>query len=169
VVESQLARVGHPSLHQLPRTGGIDRRQAFSLGQLRRRVSYSSLPTTEKKVSLTPGQNTSRRNIARAIIPLGSERLKTKLPIPRSNRLAGTKHSWMGHWRPRRSGWPLTQLFQLWSGLSSFPALAVCGLGISDIGFPVPSWGRPSREFTGKASKDYLQRSSAAACFSTSR
>jgi len=26
---------------------------------------------------------------------------------------------------------------------SSFPAFAVCGLGISDIEFPVPSWGVP--------------------------
>jgi len=27
--------------------------------------------------------------------------------------------------------------------LSSFPAFALCGLGISDIEFPVPSWGVP--------------------------
>ena len=30
-VESQLARVGHPALYQLPQTGGIDRLQAFTL------------------------------------------------------------------------------------------------------------------------------------------
>src|SRR5258708_2756120 len=92
-LESQLARVGHTALHQLAEAGRIHRLQSLCLCPVvQASLILMSLYDRNKSI-LAPRQNTSNRNIARPMRPSGRERLKTRLPMPFSNRLAGTKHS----------------------------------------------------------------------------
>lgn len=85
--------VNHAAFYQLPQTGGIDPLLALGLPPAAQAPVILVPGHDGEKVFLTPRQNTSSRNMARAMRPSGSERLKIKLPIPRSNRFAGTRHS----------------------------------------------------------------------------
>src|SRR5580704_8264579 len=78
--ESQLARVGPPPLYQLPKTGGIDRLQAFSLPPTAQaRVIFVPAHDGEKGILDPQTKYVQKKQSEGHARPPGSERLKTKL------------------------------------------------------------------------------------------